>query len=87
MPQQFELGELTQEEKDKISLHAAKLTVIYKKLFGYFRTDDAEAKAEILQEAAILSKEIAYENYRFYKHITGNGVTDLLNGNQNTAGN
>jgi hypothetical protein len=53
---------------EQLKKHTDNLTTIYKKLFGYFRTDDPEAKAEIEAEARELADEIAKETKRLLEN-------------------
>lgn len=62
---------MTLDDK-QLDTHIKNLTTIYKKLFGYFRTDDAEAKAEIEAEAKELAEEIAKETQRL---LSNTGVS------------
>lgn len=63
------------EEKFRLE-HENKLTEIYKRLFGFYRINDKEAKEEIEVEARQLSKDLSDELVRVIGQIYDESVNN-----------
>lgn len=61
-----------------IKEHEGKLTEIYKRLFGFYRIDDKEAKSEIDMEARQLSKDLSNEIARVIGQIKSENDGDKV---------